>query len=264
MLLPAAVAAMVAAGATYRGFLRFRERARVHLLRHPDIEWRDATATGMTCAVLGCPLEVDLVTTYVYRWRHRADERALFDELAAALRARVPLIEAPPFPLVRDRILPLVRRTDGLPPQEGYRSANHLVRRPFDAGLAVVYVIDGQFRRTYVTEGMAEQWNTDPAEMHHLAVTNLGAYTRHLLAEIGGPRREYLALDGYDAARILVADLIVPDGVTDPVIAIPDEHTCLIADGSRQAELAARAAETFRSAQAPLTTRLYTRDELSC
>lgn len=257
LLAVAVAAAVIAVGATYRGFLRFRDRARAHLLRHPDVEWRGSTATGMICAVLGYPLEVDLITTYVYRWRRRADEGTLFDELAAALRSRVPPIEPPPFPLVRDRILPLIRRTDAVPPQGGYRSENRLLRRPFDAGLSVVYVIEGQFRRTYVTEGMVAEWNTDPAAVHGLAVSNLGARTRHVLAEIGGRRHEYVALDGYDAARILVADLIVPDGLTDPVIGIPDEHACLIADRPRETDLAARVAEIFRTAQAPLTTRLF-------
>ena len=41
-----------------------------------------------------------------------------------------------------------------------------------------------------------------------------------------------------------------------------DRHACLIADESRQAELAARVTEMFRSAHAPLTTRLFARDEL--
>lgn len=258
MIVPgAALLIVLLAAAAYVGFRRFRQRARAHLAAQRDIAWYRDTPAGLICAVLGYPLEVDLLTTFVYRWRRRAEEAPLFDELAAALRARVPPIHPPPFALVRDRILPLVRRTDGLPPPAGYRAENRLLVRPFDPELSVVYAIEGQFRITYVTEGMVRAWNAGPDALHDLAVANLRVRTHHILEEIGGRRADYVALDGYDAARILVADLIIPEGISDPLLAIPHEHACLVADAAQRESLAVRAEALFRAAQAPLTARLF-------
>ena len=56
---------------------------------------------------------------------------------------------------------------------------------------------------------------------------------------------------------LLVADLLVPPGVTDPVFAILHEHECLIAPADRLGELREAAVKTFRSAPLPLTSALY-------
>lgn len=247
----------VAAWSVRRGYLQFRERLRAYLRRCPDIEWRRTTPAGVVCAVSGYPLEVDLLTTYLYRRRRRVDEEGLFAELVAALRTHVPPVAAPPFSLVQDRILPLLKRTADVTPAEGYRVENRLLRQPFDDAVSTVFVIAGLFQVTYVTEGMARAWGVDREALYDLALANLRARTLHILEEIGGPREEYVALDGYDAARLLVADLIVPAHIREPVVAIPHEHACLIARSEDAPALARRAAAEYRASQAPLTPRLY-------
>jgi len=253
----AAVIIAAAAIATQVGFSRFRRRVRAHLAHTADIEWRRDTPTGAAVAVCGYHLDTDLLSTYVYRLRRRADERALLDELAAALRARVPAVSPPPFPLVRDRIFPLLKRTASLPPAAGYAAANRVVRRALDTDLSIVYVIEGQHRFTFVTEGMPAAWGVDGGALHDLAIVNLRARTRHVLEEIGGPRTEYLSLDGLDATRLLVADLIIPAGVEQPLLAIPHEHACLIGGAAQRDRLAARAAAMHAAAPTPLTRSLY-------
>src|SRR5256712_10175407 len=84
-----------------------------------------------------------------------------------------------------------------------------------------------------------------------------GPPPRHILDEIGGPRAEYVSLDGFDAARLLVADLLVPAGVVDPLLAIPHEHACLIAPTADRHHIARRAQRMFETARVPLTPRLY-------
>lgn len=252
------IAAVVAAAVAARmGFARFRRRVRVYLERTADIEWRREAPTGAVVAVLGYEIEADLLSTYVYRLRRRADETVLLDELAAALRARVPLVSPPPFPLVRDRIFPLLKRTVSLLPGEGYMVENRIVRRALDGDLSIVYVIEGQHRFTFVTEGMPAAWGLDAGGLHDLAVANLRVRTRHVLEEIGGPRTEYLSLDGLDAARVLVADLIVPPGLEHPLLAIPHEHACLIASATQRDDLAGRTQAMYAAALVPLTPRLY-------
>ncbi len=248
---------LVAAVVVRQGFVRFRRRVRAYLTQTADIQWVRDTAAGMACAVLGYNLEIDLLSTYAVRWRRRLSEAALFEELTAALRQQVPPVVPPPFPLVRDRVIPLLKRTAALPPPMGYVHENRIVRRTLDDQISIVYVIEGHHQTTLVTEAMPEAWQITRDELQRLGVGNLRARTRHILDEIGGPRAEYVSLDGFDAARLLVADLLVPAGVIDPLLAIPHEHACLIADAANRRQLAARTEEMFRTARLPLTRRLY-------
>lgn len=250
-------AVIVAAIAVFRGFVRFRSRARAHLGRSADIAWRRDTPSGAVYAVLGYDVDVDLLTTYVYHLRHRDDESVLLADLAAALRGRVPPMSIPPELLVTDRILPLLRRTSALPPSAGYRPENRLVRSVLDEEVSIAYIIEGQHRYTFVTEGMQTAWGMDRSALHARALANLRAHTAHLLHELGGPQAEYVSLDGLDATRALVAELIIPGDIAQPVLAIPHEHACLIADMSRRTQLAAQAAAMFQGAQVPLSPRLY-------
>ena len=252
------VAAFVAAtAATYRGFVRFRRRVRYFLGHSGDITWRRDTPSGAIYAVLGYDVGIDLLTTYVYHVRRKDDESVLLADLADALRGRLPAVSAPPALLVRDRILPLLRRTSALPPSTGYRPENRLVRSELDDEVSIVYIIEGQHRYTFVTEGMRTGWGMERSALHDRAVANLRAHTVHILEELGGPQAEYVSLDGLDATRALVGELIIPGGIAQPVLAIPHEHACLIADVSNRVPLAARAAAMFQGAQVPLSPRLW-------
>jgi hypothetical protein len=104
---------------------------------------------------------------------------------------------------------------------------------------------------------MRTGWEMQRSALHDRALANLRAHTVHLLEELGGPQAEYVSLDGLDATRALVADLIIPGGIAQPVLAIPHEHACLIADVSNRVRLAARAAAMFQGAQVPLSPRLW-------
>lgn len=254
----ALVAAAAAAVVVVRtGFVRFRRRLRAYIERTGDIEWRRDTTGGGVCAVLGYELELDLLGTFAYRVRRRADEPTLFAELAGELRGKVPPVSPPPFPLVRDRIFPLLKRAASLPVPHGYAPENRIVRHPLDDDVCVAYVIEGQHTFTYVTEGMLPVWGVGGDALHELALSNLRTRTSHILDEIGGRRAEYVSLDGFDAARALVAEMIIPAGIDPPLLAIPHEHACLIAGASDRARLSARAQEMFATARIPLTPRLY-------
>jgi len=239
------------------GFLRFRARVRAALDATPDIRWQRWTGRGLAVAVSGYALELDLIPTYLHARLPRVRERALLEELADALRRRIPPGAIPPLPLVRDRILPVLKPVRALPPDRGYLPENVLIRRALDPEVSIAYVMEGQFRMTYVSAGMLRAWDLGADALHALAVENLRERTAHLLDEIGGPRREYVALDGYDASRLLVADLLVPPGLRDPLFAIPHEHACLLAPAGERAALRAAAEAAHRTATLPLSTALY-------
>lgn len=247
----------LAAASWRRGFRRFRAQVRSALARTPDIAWVRDTPWGMVCRVWGYELGVDLLDAYQDACRRRADPAEVAAELARALRARVPAPTPPPLALVADRLLPLLRRQDRLPPADDYPPAVRLVRRRLDEEVAVIYVVEGLHQVTYVTAGMVGAWGIGPERLHELACANLRERTRRILDEIGGPRAQYIALDGYDAARMLVADLLAPGDADDLLVAVPCEHACLLAPSRDQDALARQAAELFARGPAPLTARLY-------
>ncbi|HXF81940.1 MAG TPA: hypothetical protein VNN19_04225, partial [bacterium] len=173
------------------------------------------------------------------------------------LRASVPPARIPPFPLVRDRLLPMLKRGDRLPPATGYVVENRVARTSFTDDVVLCYVIRGPYQVTLVTEGMLRSWAVDGAALHALALRNLRAATEHLREEIGPARRDYLALDGFEAARLLAADLLIPPAITDPVLAIPHEHALLIRPAVDAPALAVEAARLAADAALPLTARLF-------
>lgn len=229
---------------------RFRAALAAALAASPDLRVAASTPFGVTVAVSGFPVRIHL-------GRAVLTPSATPEMLANALRAAVPAVPVPPLPLVQNRILPVLRRTDRLPPAEGYRPGSRVVRVPFDGNVVIAYVIEGQFRMTFVTAGMLEAWAMDAAGVHVVALENLRAKTAHVLMEIGGPQAEYVALDGYDAARALAADMLIPPGVTNPVFAIPHEHALLIAPGDDEARLRREAEQAYRTAPLPLSPALY-------
>lgn len=251
LLVLTAAVLLAAAVAVLGGFRRFRASIQTALEAVPDIRITGTTPAGLTAAVAGHPVTLSLIRPFL------TGRGAGAAAIADTLRASVPPARIPPLPLVQDRILPILKRTDRMPPSSGYRPENRVVRAPFDGEVILAYVIEGQLQMTYVTEGMLRSWKTDLPALHALALTNMRAKTEHLLMEIEGPRRDYIALDGFDAARLLVADLLIPSGISDPVLAIPHEHTLLVRPGETLAALAAEAEQARGPSSLPLTSHVY-------
>jgi hypothetical protein len=251
LLILAAAVLLAAAVRMVAGFRRFREATRTALEATPDIRVVASTPTGLSTTVSGYPLTAALLRLYLARSRPGPEV------VANALRRAVPPASMPPLGLVRDRILPMLKRGSTLPPATGYAPENRVLRTPFDGDVVIAYVIEGQFRVTYVTKGMLDAWGLAPDALHELALANLRAKTQHLLAEIGGPRGDYVALDGFDAARLLVADLLIPPGLTDPLLAIPHEHALLVRSGAAAGPLAEETSRALSHSSLPLTSRAY-------
>lgn len=254
-LLIVAAAVLVAAVAAFLvRFSRFRDAVRTAFESTPDIRVTAYTPTGMAVTVAGYPLTVDFLRLSLSRATSAPAALAI---LANGLRRSIPPMSIPPLGLVRDRILPMLKRDDTLPPVTGYVVENRVLRMPFDGDVIIAYVIEGQFRVTYVTEGMQHAWGLVPDALHGLALANLRGKTEHLLGEIGGPREDYVALDGFDATRLLVADLLIPPGIADPVLAIPHEHALLIRSRSASAALTEEVTRTSTNSSLPLSDHLY-------
>ncbi len=242
---------------SYRRFGRTRQRLLAHLQRTaPEITVRHATDIGFVADVLGAEVNVDLASLLRRRAAAVAEE-AWFDRVIDGIRAQVPEPKLAPFPLVADRVMPLLKPMAYVEIFERYPPALRLAWRSLAPGVAVTYVITAMDRRTTITAGMLQAWNTTVGALHALAVENLRKHTEHILGEIDGPRARYEHLDGFDATRILVTDLVVPGGITDPLIGIPEESVLLIAPASAQDRLAAETAAQHASSARPLSPRLF-------
>jgi hypothetical protein len=255
------VVALSAAGAlalrAYRRFMRARDRLLAHLrATAPDLAVRHLTDTGVAVEALGIVVDVDLASLLRARPPRLAEAR-WFEQILDGIRARVPAPAPPPLALVRDRIVPLLKPLSYLALFDRYPPAVRPAWRPFVEDAAVAYVIPALDRRTSVTLGMLDAWALEPTGLHEIAVTNLRRHTAHILAEIGGPRARYEDLDGFDATRILVADLVAPPDIQDPIIAIPEETVLLIAPASARRRLEDEAAARHAASTRPLTRVLF-------
>jgi hypothetical protein len=256
-LLVAVVLAIGAAAASYRRFATLRSRFVEHLAAEaPEVSVAALTSTGLRVRVLGTSMDVDLATLARRRPRGGGD-RVWLDRILAGIRSSVPIPDAPPFSLVQDRILPQLKPAGYVALLEQYPERVRPVSRPLVPGVVVTYVVSGIHHFTAVTRGSLTTWGQPPDRLHELALANLRARTAHMLEEIGGPQQRYEHLDGLDATRILVADMIVPGAVTDPLVAIPEETVLLIAPATERATLAAEAETRHASSTRPLSPDVF-------
>lgn len=242
---------------TYRRFMHARDGllARVRTTA-PEMTVRHMTDIGFAADVLGAAVDVDLAS--LLRARPAAvPEDEWFDQIIDRIRAQVPAPHPAPLALVRDRIMPLLKPMTYVTLFERYPPALRLAWRSFGEDVAVTYVIAAVDRRTTVTMGMLETWETDAEILYGLAVANLRKQTEHILAEIGGPRARYEHLDGFDATRILVADLVTPQDIDDPIMAIPEEMALLIVPASERRALEAEVGTRHAVSTRPLTPVLF-------
>jgi uncharacterized protein YtpQ (UPF0354 family) len=96
-----------------------------------------------------------------------------------------------------------------LMPQE-YLSRMDLISRPFGDNVVVGYVLDSEKTYAYVTERDYEGWGIDTNQMHTVALENLDARSKGLEATVIEGSNGLIAvntLDGFDASRILLAEL---------------------------------------------------------
>lgn len=255
LALVAASLGIAAIARSYRRFAELRDRlVRYLATAAPELEVTQADA-GLRVRLLGTEVLVDLAALARRRPRGVAED-AWFALVLADLRARVPAPGAPPLALVADRLLPQLRQRAYVEIFEGYPPAQRLVWREGPADLVVAYIVAGVHQWTAVTQGALQTWGLDPDALHARALANLRAQTRHLIDEIGGPRRRYEHLDGLDATRVLVWELVVPPDVPDPLVAIPEESVLLIAPAAERAALEAEAAARHAVSARPLTPRL--------
>lgn len=254
-----AALAISAVAISYRRFADLRSRfADYARTAAPEMTIEAPTDTGWRLRILGAEVNLDLASLARRRPRGQA-ERAWFDQIIDEIRATIPAPRVPPFALVRDQIVPLLKPVGYVEVFERYPQGQRLIWRTLSDHVRITYAVSGIHQFTAITDAALAAWSLTADALHALALENLRAQTRRLLDEIGGPRRRYEHLDGMDATRLLVADLIVPPDITDALLAIPEETVLLAAPAAERADLAAEAAERHTATTRPLTPALFRR-----
>jgi hypothetical protein len=223
--------------------------------RHPDIAMVRETPEGAILRVAGVEVRLEVVSLY-RRWRGRARPDAV-DGLAGAIRADLPPIRPQALTSVRPHLLPLIKPQSFIALYDHYPSAFRLAVRRFAEGLAIVYAAEAVHQITYVTGAMLEAWGLPADQLHAIALANLRRRTAHLLEELGGPQTVYEHLDGFEAARILVPELVTPPALQPALAAIPHEHLLLIAAADEAPRLAREAAAAHQGAKFPLSPAVF-------
>lgn len=159
----------------------------------------------------------------------RAELMAVASGLEAAVKIGAPM-EDSDFVVSGANLLPQVERTRFV---AAYQAAcndpsAHLVHRDLGADLSVVYVRDAGWRFHYVGRGQVDRWAISEGTVDAGARSNL--YHR---AEVSYRATEVTLGDGYDAARLLLANEVFyqldqGEGVT---MAAPGRDTLLVGEG---------------------------------
>ena len=165
---------------------------------------------------------------HAYR-RSPAQLGSILESLEAAVRSFAPDRGPQLWDELEDRIYPMIKPVEMLA-EVAERNLPQLVYRPFMADLIVCYVIDEPESVAFVNEEHLKTWGVLESTLYTRAVDNLRVKTlRPGTAQVYGEGHEmlfiYAVLDGYDAARILLTEIMAEWNEIVPgrlVIGIPN------------------------------------------
>lgn len=165
---------------------------------------------------------------HAYR-RSPAQLESILESLEAAVRSFAPDRGPQLWDELEDRIYPMIKPLAMLA-EVAERKLPQLVYRPFMADLIICYVIDEPESVAFVNEEHLKTWGVLETTLYTRAVDNLRIKTlKPGTAQVYGEGAEmlfiYAALDGYDAARILLSEIMTEWDAIVPgrlVIGIPN------------------------------------------
>jgi hypothetical protein len=136
----------------------------------------------------------------------------VLDAYTQLIRAELPPPNPSSFAEVAARVFPMLKRPDVLVTVRE-RNMPMLAWTPFLADLVITYVVESQASVSYLNEDMLERWEIGEQDIHRRAVANLRqrtAQSAKVTAVGEGPQQLYIysTMDGYDATRILLPELM--------------------------------------------------------
>ncbi len=144
--------------------------------------------------------------------RSPAQLESILETIEGAVRSFAPDRSQQLWDELEDRIYPMIKPIEILA-DVAERQLPQLVYRPFLADLIVCYVIDEQESVAFVNEEHLKAWNVIESTLYTRAVDNLRARSlKPDMLQMSGQGDQTLLIyanqDGYDAARLLLIDVL--------------------------------------------------------
>lgn len=163
-------------------------------------------------------------------------------------------IEDQAFEDVRAEIFPVLK------PPFALRRLGQPARRPFLAGLSVVYGVQAEDQFTFITPADLSRWRRAVRELDRLALDNLARETREHEAllcedELCG----WASGDGYDATRMIVPQLRreIVEEIGPAAYAIPREDVFVALPLRLADRIKARVERDFAAAPNPISPEIF-------
>jgi uncharacterized protein YtpQ (UPF0354 family) len=180
---------------------------------------------------------------------------AIVDVVARETQERMQAgIEDKAFQEVRADIFPVLK------PPFDLRSLSEPARRPFLAGLSVVYGVQTEDQFTFITQADVSRWGRNVQELDHLALENLARETREhdaLLCE--DELCGWASGDGYDATRMIVPQLRrdIVEEIGPAVYAVPREDVFVALPVRLAERIKVQVQRDFAAAPNPISPEIF-------
>ncbi len=179
------------------------------LAQAPDIEVLSQTTLSLGIRANGVEGQMNLDNAYAQYCRAPEALDKLTDFLVSQVQSFSQTIETPPLTDAIGSLYPQVKpisylemvRAQGIP---------SLVSRPLVADLVITYVMDRPDSMIPITVRHTATWQIDEPTLHQIAMSNLAGRETEYSVGGQGPHQLFFcqSMDGYDATRILLADLL--------------------------------------------------------
>ena len=157
------------------------------------------------------------------------------------------------FATASQLLMPQVRSREWLE-QQGTFGDSGLVHTVLNDQLVTVYVVDDSSSMVFICRAHLKRWHKETADLHNLALTNLGKLGDTGLDEASVESVLLQSGDGFDAARLLL--LRQEEGL---LVAIPDRDTLWAGpeEGQNLSQLMAMTEQISDRSQYPVSSQLF-------
>jgi uncharacterized protein YtpQ (UPF0354 family) len=182
------------------------------LTLYDEIELLDREGMELRLRANGADLTADLSNFYSAYMRDPTQLDAVVQTFVRAMLGIQPDRSSSDYLALSDRIYPMLKPLEMLV-EVRERKLPMLAYREFLADLMVTYVIDEERSVAYINEDHLDRWNISVQDLHEQALENLRRRTDANVryTTVGeGEQRLFIfnSGDGYDATRLLLADVL--------------------------------------------------------
>jgi uncharacterized protein YtpQ (UPF0354 family) len=182
------------------------------LTLYDEVELLDREGMELRLRVNGADVAADLGNFYMAYMRNPAQLDVVVETFARTLLGIQPDRGASNYAELSGRIFPILKPIEMLA-EVRERKLPMLVYREFLADLMIAYVIDEERSFAYINEDHLERWKVPVVDLHQQAIENLRRRTddRVTYTTVGEGEQQLFIFnsgDGYDATRLLLADVL--------------------------------------------------------